>query len=110
MCIETVDKLARLWDISDDEDKQDLARSLFTQLTFDLDTQRIVDFRLKPWADRFLTLRASLYNKDNGDEGSGKGGDGGETIEAGGMVLSESPYGASLHSAFMAGVPVFSRP
>lgn len=36
LCIEAVDKLARLWDTSDDEDKQGLARSLFTQITYDL--------------------------------------------------------------------------
>ena len=30
-----------------------------------MDTQRIVDFKLKPWADRFLTLRASLYEDEN---------------------------------------------
>ena len=38
-----------------------LAHSLFDYIVYDLDAQRIVDFRLKPWADRFLTIRAGIY-------------------------------------------------
>ena len=38
-----------------------VTHSLFDYIVYDLDTQRIVDFRLKPWADRFLTLRVGLY-------------------------------------------------
>jgi hypothetical protein len=64
MCIEAVDRLDRLWEVSVDEDKQGLARSLFTEIVYDLDAQRIVDFKLKPWADRFLTVRAVSYNKE----------------------------------------------
>jgi hypothetical protein len=46
-----------------------LAQNLFEYIVYDLDLQRITDFRLKPWADRFLTLRARLYNvEDGGDE------------------------------------------
>lgn len=67
MCVETVDKLSRLWNISSDGDKQGLARSLFTEVVYNLDTQRIVSFRLKPWADRFLTLRAALYEKEDNE-------------------------------------------
>lgn len=67
MCVEAVDKFARLWEISTDEDKQGMARGLFSYIVFNLDTQRIVDFRLKPWADRFLMLRSALY-EDEGNE------------------------------------------
>lgn len=66
MCLDAIDKLARLWDTGEDEDRQGLARNLFTSLTYDLDTRRIVDFKLKPWADRFLMLRAALYEDDKG--------------------------------------------
>lgn len=72
ICAEALDKLSRLWDISDDEDRQGLVRSLFTEVVYDLDTQRIVDFKLKPWADRFVILRAALYEDDD-DEGEGEG-------------------------------------
>jgi DNA invertase Pin-like site-specific DNA recombinase len=65
MCINAVDKLSRLWDSSDPEDRQGMARSLFNYIVFDLDSRRIVDFRLKPWADRFLVLRAALYENEN---------------------------------------------
>ncbi len=64
MCMDAIDKLARLWDIGDDEDRQGMARSLFSYIVYNLDTRRIVDFRLKPWADRFLVLRAALYEDD----------------------------------------------
>jgi hypothetical protein len=39
-----------------------LTRMLVEYIVYDLDTQRITDFRLKPWVDRFLVLRASLYD------------------------------------------------
>lgn len=67
LCMEAVDKLAQLWDTASDEDKQGMARSLFESVVFDLDTRQIVDFRLKPWADRWLVLRAALYDETGVD-------------------------------------------
>lgn len=64
MCVQAVETLGRMWDISDDEDKQGMARHLFEYITYDMGTQQIVDFRLKPWADQFLTLRAGLYAEE----------------------------------------------
>lgn len=80
LCMEALNNLSRMWDISDDSERQALAKGLFTELTFNLNARRIVNFRLKPWADRFITLRASLYdtqaaneNDDNGDnDGDGE--------------------------------------
>jgi DNA invertase Pin-like site-specific DNA recombinase len=68
MCVEAISKLARLWEMGEQEDRQGMARTLFSYITYDIDTRRIVDFRLKPWADRFLILRADLYSDD--DQGS----------------------------------------
>ena len=68
MCVEAVDKLARLWEISEPEDQQGLAQNLFESIVYDLDEQRIVDFRLKPWADQFLVVRASLSTLEEGAE------------------------------------------
>jgi DNA invertase Pin-like site-specific DNA recombinase len=65
LCIEAVEKIASLWEVSDDEDRRGMARNLFSYIVYDLDTRRIVDFRLKPWADRFVTLRGALYNEEN---------------------------------------------
>lgn len=62
MCIEAVNRIAQLWDGSNDEDRQGLIRSLFDSIVYDLDRERIVDFRLKSWADRFIVLRAALYS------------------------------------------------
>jgi DNA invertase Pin-like site-specific DNA recombinase len=71
LCVDVVDKLERLWDLNDDEDRQGLVRSLFVEIIYNLDTQRIVDFKLKPWTDRFLTLRSALYeNETSADNAS----------------------------------------
>lgn len=68
LCLDAIDKVARLWDMSDDKDKQGLAHSLFTRVTYNLDTRRITGFELKPWADRFLVLRTALYAEEFGLE------------------------------------------
>ncbi len=65
LCIEAVDKIHRLWTISSDEDRQGLVRNLFSSVTYDLDRRCITDFRLKPWADRFIVLRAALYEHED---------------------------------------------
>lgn len=62
MCMDVINNMARLWNTATPEDRQGMAHNLFDYLTYDLDTRRITDFRLKPWADRFLILRASLYD------------------------------------------------
>ena len=48
MCMEAVDKLARLWERSEPEERRRLAKSVFESITYDLDLQQIADFRLKP--------------------------------------------------------------
>ena len=48
MCLQGIDTINRLWSINSDEDKQGMARHLFDYITYDLDKQQIVDFRLKP--------------------------------------------------------------
>lgn len=69
---------------------------------FDLDIRRITDFKLKPWADRFLTIRATLYEYDNdgdsGDSGANSGGNAGHTGEI------EQLNDNTDHSAFVKGV------
>ena len=65
MCIQALEALNRLWEVSNDEDKQGMARHLFEYIVYDLDRQEIVDFRLKAWADQFLVLRAALYAEED---------------------------------------------
>lgn len=61
LCLDTVSRLVDVWDGADDELKKRMAGRLFEEIVYDLDTRRIVSFQLKPWADRFLMLRTSLY-------------------------------------------------
>ena len=71
LCVEALERINQLWDISDDEDRQGMARNLFSYIVYDLDTQRITDFRLKPWADRFVILRHALYAGESTGGGEG---------------------------------------
>jgi hypothetical protein len=41
-----------------------MAHMLFEEIIYDLDGRRIVDFRLKPRAERYLVVRTNLYGND----------------------------------------------
>ena len=64
MCMDAIDTMSRLWLMTTDEDRQGMVRNFFSYIVYNLDTRRIVDFRLKPWADNYLTLREDLYEKE----------------------------------------------
>lgn len=64
LCVETIRNMVRFWNIASDEDKQGMVHLLFEYIEYDLDAKRITDFRLKPWADKFVILRAALYETD----------------------------------------------
>lgn len=74
MCMEALSTLKMFWDIGDDAERQALIRNLFTEVVFDLDTRRVVNFRLQPWADRFIVMRAEVYDLENGSKGNGSDG------------------------------------
>lgn len=67
MCIQAVEMTKKLWEVSNDEDKQGMVRHLFDYIVFDLDKQCIVDFRLKPWADQFVVSRVALHLEENNE-------------------------------------------
>lgn len=79
-------QLLDLWQPTDSDGRSVLARGLFQYLVVDLDKQQIVDFRLHPWADQYLIVRADLYGDDydtglahsldNEDEGENSGNSG----------------------------------
>ena len=71
LCVQTVEQIARLWESSDDEDRQGMAQRLFDYLVYDLDLEQIVDFRLKPWAERFLQLRVALFDLEEAFQAEG---------------------------------------
>lgn len=68
LCINALETINRLWDISEDEDKQGMVRQLFDYIVFDLDRQQVVDFRLKAWADQFLMIRVEMLRQENNGE------------------------------------------
>jgi hypothetical protein len=66
--IEMVKRLQQFWEISEGEDRKLLAHSLFDEIVYDMDRRRIIDFKVKQWAEPFLILRAALYNDQMGEE------------------------------------------
>ena len=52
-------KLSQLWEGSPDEDRNRTAHTIFEYIACDVDERRIVNFKLKPWMDQFLVLRAA---------------------------------------------------
>lgn len=71
LCQEAIARVGQMWNSGNDDDKQGLVRSLFEEIVLNLDTQRITSFKLKPWADNFISLRAALY-QDDGQGGGNK--------------------------------------
>ena len=52
----TLTNLKRVWYEGNETDKKGLVNSIFEYILFDLDTEQITDFRLKPWADQYLIV------------------------------------------------------
>ncbi|MBN8592758.1 MAG: recombinase family protein [Anaerolineae bacterium] len=71
MCVQAIQAMTQMWSIATDEDKQGMARHLFESITYDLGVEQIVDFKLKPWAEQFFTLRSGLYADERLVEGDG---------------------------------------
>ena len=68
LCVNAVGRLGQLWAGSSDEEKNRLARTVFEYVTFDLDKQKIVDFKLNPMFEHFLVLRAEAEVHDQKQE------------------------------------------
>jgi len=60
--------LKRVWYDGTMEDKKGLVNSIFEYILFDLDTSRIADFRLEPWTDQHLIVRAEIFIEELGED------------------------------------------
>lgn len=69
---EMISNLVQHWHQGSAQDRRGLAHSLFEYLVYDLDTQQITDFKLKPWAELLMQLKVTL--DDSGDSEAGTGG------------------------------------
>lgn len=68
-CMTAFMQLVQSWEDATGEERLSYARGLFEYIVYDLDKRQIVDFRLHPWADQYLILRADmLYPDENGGE------------------------------------------
>jgi DNA invertase Pin-like site-specific DNA recombinase len=66
--MEMVKRVKQFWDMTQGEDRKLLAHSLFDEIVYDLDKRRVVDFKVKSWAEPYLILRAALYDDEMGEE------------------------------------------
>src|SRR5690606_29060567 len=73
----------------------------FDEIVYDLDTQQIVDFRLKPWADQFIILRAALYETEDDPDGGGTSSGASGQADAAARAVSPSSEAASEPTAPM---------
>ncbi len=89
---ESVKRLQQFWSMTDGEDRRILAESLFDELVYDTDAKRIVDFKVKAWAEEYLELRAALYQDEMGEEMKNRFNSG---LSSG--VLHSSPNGLQPH-------------
>lgn len=71
LSMEMVANLIQSWKQANDEMRRAFASSLFEYLVYDLDARRIVDFKLKPWAELLMQLKVTLG--DDGDSSSQSG-------------------------------------
>jgi DNA invertase Pin-like site-specific DNA recombinase len=69
-CVEALNRIHVNWEVADNEEKQEMVRWLFESVIYNLDTQQITDFQLKPWAQRYLVLRSALYGLEKENEGN----------------------------------------
>lgn len=51
------------WKRANGEVRHGFAHSLFSEIVFDLDSQQITGFKLKPWAEPFLQVRAGILER-----------------------------------------------
>ena len=86
MCVEALDRIVNLWEMGDNEDRQGFVRNLFSYIVYDLETRRITDFRLKPWADQFLTIRWELLEVEKA-----------ASVQEEGFKRPVPPYGVRGH-------------
>lgn len=75
-CMEMVKRIKQFWNITSGEDRKLLAHSLFDEIQYDLSLKRITGFRVKAWAEPFVTLRASLYADEMDEETKNRFGSG----------------------------------
>ncbi len=73
MALEAVNKIVTMWENSTEEDKQGLAKVLFERIVFDLDKQKIVDFRLKGWVEKYFVLRQDDRENNDNNRGNNSG-------------------------------------
>ncbi len=66
LCAETLTHIVRAWAGSDEENKRGMAYNLFEEIVYDLDTQRIVSWKLKAWAEKYIVMKASLVYQSEG--------------------------------------------
>lgn len=64
-CLNKISEITKLWETATPEAKQQFVQSLFDEIVFDLDKERIVDFKLKGWANTYVMGVGELYAEES---------------------------------------------
>ncbi|MCC6975232.1 MAG: recombinase family protein [Anaerolineae bacterium] len=71
MTAQSIQSVGQNWEQTGPEERESFVRSLFDEVVYDLDTRRIISFKLKSWAEPFLQLRVTfeeLYRQQNASD------------------------------------------
>jgi hypothetical protein len=60
LTMKMVADLIQSWHHANPETRRSLAHGLFEEIIYDLDEQKIVDFKLKPWAELLMQLKVTF--------------------------------------------------
>lgn len=71
--LNVVNQFSYIWENSKPQDRKGIARHLFKEIVFNLDTQRIVGFQFQDWAERFLVVRAAMLDAENAESDTTQG-------------------------------------
>lgn len=67
-CIDLINAPARLWEMAEPADRQQLTDKIFEYVSYNLDQQHITDFRLKPAMDAFMIVRYTVDKDEKAKE------------------------------------------
>lgn len=96
-CIQAFNRLKTTWNGSINEEKQQLAQGLFEKVIYDLDAKEIVGFRLHPWADSYLKVKAELLARKRGEQ---------KTVQVSSYVPFDDPNGRKSQNSVLGSLDI----
>jgi hypothetical protein len=67
-CVDLINEPAHLWEMAEPPERQLLTDKVFEYVSYNLDQQRITDFRLKPAMDTLMVVRHTVDKREKAEE------------------------------------------